>query len=151
MKKLIRQLRFAHAAEIAAYHAYEGHWRSVSNQAEQDYIKTVALDELAHIFTLDKMLECLGSSPSPTMDKLGKVVGEVIGFMCYYTGWRLPMYVAFIMEKIGTASYENIAIEAAEEGRLALAAKLLEMGKVEAKHEEWFRTVRKHGNNQAAK
>lgn len=143
MKKLIRQLRFAHAAEIAAYHAYEGHWRSVSNQAEQEYIKTVALEELAHIFTLEKMLECLGYSPDSFLDKCGKIVGELIGFACYYSGWRLPMYVAFVMEKIGTASYENIAMEAAEQGKLAMAAKLLEMGKVEAKHEEWFRTVRK--------
>jgi len=146
VKKLIRHLRFAHAAEIAAYHAYEGHWRSVSNQAEQDYIKTVALDELKHIFDLEKMLESLGYSTDSTLDKVGKVVGEVIGFLCYYTGWRLPMYVAFVMEKIGTASYEKIAIEAAEQGRTVMAFKLLEMGKVEAKHEAFFKTVRKQGD-----
>ena len=143
MKKLIRQLKFAHAAEIAAYHAYEGHWRSVSNQAEQDYIKTIQLDELKHIFTIEKMLEGIHAKPSPLLDKAGKIVGELIGFACYYSGWRLPMWVAGVMEKIGTRSYREIALEAAEQGRYLMAGCLMEMAKVEEEHEQYFEKLRR--------
>lgn len=150
MTKLVRKLRFAHAAEIAAYHAYEGHWRSVTNQREQEYIRTIALDELKHIRDLERMLDCLGYCTDSTLDKAGKIVGEIIGFMCFYTGWRLPMWVAGAMEKIGTASYLDLAEIAADEKRYAMAYKLLEMGKVEEMHEKYFESVRKtndlHGN-----
>ena len=149
MSKLARQLRFAHAAEIAAYHAYEGHWRSVTNKAEQEYIQKIALDELKHIYDIEKMLDLLGWCTDKKLDKAGEIVGEIIGWMCYKTGWRLPMLVAGIMEKIGTASYEKIAIQAAEEGRYIMAHKLLEMGKVEAQHEQFFRQVRKREGNQS--
>lgn len=143
MKKLIRSLKFAHAAEIAAYHAYEGHWRSVSNKVEQDYLKKIQLDELKHIHTLDKMLESFDQVSNPILDTLGKFVGEVIGYMCYVTGWRLPMIVAGIMEKIGTSSYDKIALEAAEAGRPNLANRLMKMAQNEQEHEEYFENIRK--------
>jgi rubrerythrin len=143
MKKLIRQLKFAHAAEIAAYHAYEGHWRSVSNQAEQDYIKGIALDELKHIYTLEKMLEGLQAKPSPILDRAGKYVGELLGLACFYSGWRLPMWVAGVMEKIGTASYKDIADTAIDNERYIMATSLLEMAKVEYEHEQYFERLRK--------
>ncbi|NJO48185.1 MAG: ferritin-like domain-containing protein [Leptolyngbyaceae cyanobacterium RM2_2_4] len=143
MKKLIRQLKFAHAAEIAAYHAYEGHWRSVSNQAEQAYIQKIALDELKHIYAIEKMLQGLQSKPSPVLDKMGKIVGELIGFACYYSGRRLPMLVAGLMEKIGTASYKDIANTAIDSERYIMATHLLEMAKVEQEHEEYFEQLRK--------
>lgn len=143
MKKLIRQLKFAHAAEIAAYHAYEGHWRSVSNTAEQKYIQDIQLDELKHIYTLERMLEGLHVKPSPKLDWCGKAVGELIGFACFYTGWRLPMWVAGIMEKIGTASYKDIALEAADQERYVMAQALMEMAKVEWEHEQYFEQLRK--------
>jgi len=143
MTKLVRKLRFAHAAEIAAYHAYEGHWRSTTNQREQEYIRNIALDEMKHIRDLERMLDCLGYCTDSTLDKAGKVVGEIIGFMCYYTGWRLPMWFAGVMEKIGTSSYKDIAEIAADEKRYAMAYKLMQMAKVEEQHEEYFQTVRK--------
>lgn len=141
MKKLIRQLRFAHAAEIAAYHAYEGHWRSVTNEAEQKHIQSIALDELKHIYTIEKMLTGLNAKPNRLLDKMGKVFGELIGFACYYSGWRLPMLVAGLMERIGTASYYDIAMEAVNEERYIMAYALLEMGKVEQEHEDYFKKL----------
>lgn len=143
MRKLIRQLKFAHAAEIAAYHAYEGHWRSVSNKAEQDYIRGIALDELKHIATLKKMLQGMRSQPSPFLDRAGTIVGELLGLACFYTGWRLPMWIAGMMEKIGTASYRDIAETAIKNERYLMAAKLLQMAKVEQEHEEYFEKLRK--------
>lgn len=143
MKKLIRMLKFAHAAEIAAYHAYEGHWRSVSNQTEQKYIQSIQLDELKHIYTVEKMLAGLKSEPNKTLDYFGKIVGELIGFACYYTGWRLPMWVAGVMEKIGTASYKDIAMEACEQERYLMASTLMEMARVEWEHEQYFEKLRK--------
>ncbi len=143
MKKLIRQLKFAHAAETAAYHAYEGHWRSVSNQAEQDYIKTIQLDELRHIYALERMLEGLQTKPNRILDHAGKVVGELLGLACFYTGWRLPMWVAGVMEKIGTASYKEIADEAIKQERYLMAVLLLEMAKSEQAHEEYFEKLRR--------
>jgi rubrerythrin len=143
MKKLIRQLKFAHAAEIAAYHAYEGHWRSVSNTAEREYIYKIALDELKHIKTIERILKGFNSRPSRLLDFGGKVVGELVGFACYYSGWRLPMLVAGAMEKIGTASYKEIALEAAEQGMPILTLILLDMAKVEDEHEAYFQAIMK--------
>lgn len=142
MKKLIRQLRFAHAAEIAAYHAYEGHWRSVTDEAEQKHIQSIALDELKHIYSIEKMLVILNSSPSPILDKAGKIVGELIGLACFYSGWRLPMLVAGLMEKIGTSSYKDIANTAIDNERYIMASHLLEMAKVEQAHDEYFENLR---------
>jgi rubrerythrin len=143
LNKLTKSLRFAHAAEIAAYHAYEGHWRSVSNQAEREYIRSIALDELEHIHIIEDMLRALRSGPSPFLDRMGLIIGEIIGILCYHTGWRLPMYVAGAMEKIGTRSYREIALEAAEQGRYPMVGCLMEMAKVEEEHEEYFEQLRK--------
>jgi rubrerythrin len=142
LNRLIKSLRFAHAAEIAAYHAYEGHWRSVSNKAEQDYIRGIQLDELEHIHAIEDMLRALGGKPNRVLDKMGFVVGEIIGILCYRSGWRLPMYVAGAMEKIGTASYEKIAIEAWQSGQGWMALRLFQMAGVEQAHEDYFKTVR---------
>lgn len=136
-------LRFAHAAEIAAYHAYEGHWRSVSNEAESNYIKNIALDEKKHIHDLKRILNSFGYCPDAFLDKCGKLVGELIGFLCYYSGWRLPMLVAGVMEKIGANSYQDIAEEAADKKFYALAYKLMEMAKIEESHDEYFKQLRK--------
>lgn len=143
MTKLVRQLRFAHAAEIAAYHAYEGHWRSTSNQAEQKYIQGIQLDELEHIHVIEQMLGALKSKPSKAMDFFGKIVGETIGLACFYSGWRLPMLVAGLMEKIGTASYKDIAISARKENQPIMAIQLTNMAQVEQEHEDYFEQLRK--------
>lgn len=142
MKKLIRMLKFAHAAEIAAYHAYEGHWRSVSNQDEQKYIRKIQLDELKHIRTLKTVLVSIDSEPNGFLDHCGKIVGEIVGLACYHTGWRLPMLIAGLMEKIGTASYKNIALEAADNDMKILTVVLLEMAHVEDNHEKYFQQLR---------
>lgn len=142
MKRLIRMLKFAHAAEIAAYHAYEGHWRSVSNKAEQDFIRNIALDELKHIQTIRAVLVSMKSKPSKILDVFGKIVGETIGMMCYYSGWRLPLLVAGLMEKIGTSSYRKIAFEAADNGMDNLAWLLLRMADKENEHEAYFKRLR---------
>jgi len=135
-------LKFAHAAEIAAYHAYEGHWRSVSNQAEQDHIKNIQFDELKHIYTLKRILFTFGHRSNRYLDICGKAVGETVGFMCYHSGWRLPMIVAGLMEKIGASSYHEIALEAADNGQERLAWQLLNMAKNEEDHEVFFRKLR---------
>lgn len=142
MRKLIRMLKFAHAAEIAAYHAYEGHWRSTTNITEQNHLKKIQLDELKHIYTIERMLTNLSAKPNEFLDKCGKVIGELIGLACFYSGWRLPMLVAGLMEKIGTASYQDIANEAIKQECFVLAYHLLEMGKVESEHEKYFKEIR---------
>lgn len=143
MDKLIRMLKFAHAAEIAAYNAYEGHWRSVADQSEQDSIKKIQLDELKHIYSIEAMLKLLQSNPNPILDKMGQYIGEFISFLCFYTGWRLPIWVAGRMECIGTASYMDIAVEAAEQGRHVLAYQLKIMAENEYEHEQYFKNLRR--------
>lgn len=142
MKKLIRMLRFAHAAEIAAYHAYEGHWRSVSNEAERAHIRKIAMDELKHISMITAILASMKAKPSKFLDFCGMLVGETVGLGCYHSGWRLPMIVAGLMEKIGTASYHKIALEAADNGMVILTYILLDMAKVEDEHEAYFKKLR---------
>lgn len=135
-------LKFAHAAEIAAYHAYEGHWRSVSNQIERQYIQKIAFDELKHIGTLRAILATMNAKPNKFLDMCGKTVGEMVGFACYHTGWRLPMIVAGLMEKIGTSSYRKIAYEAAENGKRLLALQLMKMADNEDEHDAYFKELR---------
>lgn len=144
MKKLIRELKFAHAAEIAAHHAYEGHWRSVSDREEQEYIQKISLDELRHIHTLETILRHFGAKPNKFLDSCGYVVGEVVGLMCFVTGWRLPMWVAGVMEKIGKSSYKKIALHAADLGMKVLTSVLIDMAKNEDEHEAYFKRLREN-------
>jgi len=149
--KLSASLQFAHAAELAAAHAYEGHWKSLPdfpfNLDVKAQIQKIKLDELRHVYALEVMMEMVGSKPSKVKDLIGITVGKCIGFACFIFGWNLPMKIAALMEKIGTASYYDLAEDAAKAGYHDICMEIIDMAVNEEEHEKYFNEVRKNGNN----
>jgi demethoxyubiquinone hydroxylase (CLK1/Coq7/Cat5 family) len=143
--KLVRMLQKAHAAEIAAALAYAGHYASVSDEQEKDDIRTIQNEEFLHIAQIKLMLKKLDSKPSKRLDTIFTVIGKSIGYLCRVTGWLLPMKIAQLMEKIGSAAYRDIAEEAYQSGQLDMYNELLTMQRVEEQHEEYFkRKINEH-------
>jgi demethoxyubiquinone hydroxylase (CLK1/Coq7/Cat5 family) len=135
-------LQKAHAAEWAAYHAYEGHWRSVSDEEEREEIRSIASEELSHIGEIKAILKKFNSQPSERRDRIYTYLGFFIGFLCHHTGRYWPMRIAQLMERIGSSAYKDIAEEAYREGHIELYNQLLVMQKTEEVHEEYFRGKR---------
>lgn len=145
--KLIAKLQFAHAAELAAYHAYEGHWRSLSNLEEIKKVREIQQDELSHIRTLRFMifmLPCVDPGTNEIYDNIGIFVGKCIGLSCFIFGWKLPMKIAGLMERIGTSSYKEIAKVALDAGYLKIYHQLHAMAENEEEHEKYFNNLRKN-------
>lgn len=136
--KLVKALQDAHAGELAAYYAYQGHWESLKDPSERAALQEIQQDELEHIIFLSHYLNKMGFKPSPIKDFVWTTIGKTIGALCHVTGWYLPMRVAGIMERIGTKSYIEISAIARAEGHEILAKKLLDMAEVEKRHENTF-------------
>jgi len=58
--RLIAILQLAYSGELAAAHAYRGHWRSVSDEDERQSIKSIEEDEWRHRALVGEMLTALG-------------------------------------------------------------------------------------------
>lgn len=136
--KLIRMLQSAHAGELAAFYAYEGHWKSLKSDSEREAIKKIQREEMEHIKLTEVFLEGLRAKPSPIKDYIFTKIGKTIGFLCHWTGWTLPMKVAGLMEKIGAYSYKNIAKEAWASKNHQIVKTLNRMQTVEIQHEDYF-------------
>jgi rubrerythrin len=141
MHKFIKMLQRAHAGELAAYHAYEGHWRSLSDPQERGAIKLIQDDELDHIRYLEIMLDVYHAQPSKIRDFIFTLIGKSASLMCYMTGWYLPMYGARFIENIGAVNYNVMSNKAKLLGLNETARALLMMGEVEKRHEDYFLKV----------
>lgn len=139
--KLVKALQDAHAGELAAYYAYQGHWESLKDPSERAALQEIQQDELEHIIFLSHYLEKMGFKTSRVKDFTWTCIGKTIGALCHVTGWYLPMRIAGLMERIGTKSYIEISAIAKAEGHEILAKKLLDMAEVEKRHEEFFNRI----------
>jgi demethoxyubiquinone hydroxylase (CLK1/Coq7/Cat5 family) len=137
--KLIRMLRHAHAAEYGAWWAYKGHMESLTNNFERSSLMLIMSEENRHIEITKKMLADFNAHPGYWQPKTFIGIGKVLGFLCKYTGYRLPMFVAGLIEKIGKNSYRAIAAEAKKVGQPLIELVLLEMAETEEEHEEFFK------------
>jgi demethoxyubiquinone hydroxylase (CLK1/Coq7/Cat5 family) len=138
-KVLIGMLQNAHAGEIAAYHAYEGHWKSLKDHKERKEIRKIQEEEMEHIELIEEFLKDLNSKPLFFLDLIFSFIGRVLSVMCYFTGYRLPMYVAKKIEQIGVENYNKMALEAREHGHHAMYLFLCDMSEVEQQHEKYFK------------
>ena len=136
--RLVRLLRMAYSAELAAYIAYHGHQRAVSSPAEKIAIRRIGREELRHRRRVGVILRALGSAPSPLRDFGMSWVGRTIWLTCFLTGWFVPMYGAARLERNNIGEYVTAA-------HLAVAAlcpehveSLIEMAEVEWDHEAYF-------------
>ena len=139
-ERLIRLLQMAYSGELAAAHAYRGHWKSVRNADERRKIKSIEEEELQHRAWVGEMLAELGNGPSPEREaKMGRI-GRTIGFLCRISGWLIPMYGAGRLESTNIKEYEDAALYAAGCGCASFVPRLIQMAEVEWDHEFYFRT-----------
>jgi len=136
---LIAVLRAAYSGELAAAHAYAGHWRSVSLPEERDRIRAIELEELHHRELVGELLAKLGATPSPRRERLFRLIGRFLGPLCSISGWLAPMYGAGFLERGNIVEYEIAARLAEESGHPEFVECLLEMAEVEWEHERYFR------------
>jgi len=139
-RDLVQLLQSAHAGELAAAHAYEGHARSVRDVVERTDIERIRDEELEHRARVAVHLEALGAGPDPRRERRMRRVGRVIGALCHIGGWYLPMYGAGRLEAGNIVEYEHAASLADTCGHGEMIADLLDMADVEAEHERYFRS-----------
>lgn len=138
MKTLRKALQVAYAGEMAAYFAYDGHWKAAKDQSEKIAILNIQTDELRHIMDLRKYLKNVGSKPARIRTFLMVMVGKVLSDLCYVTGRRLPMWVAGKIEKLGTKGYEEMALLAGDANQTNMALHFQYMAKTEKAHKAYF-------------
>ena len=136
---LIRLLQNAYSGELAAAHAYAGHAASVRDAAERQEILVIRDEELGHRACVREMLSTLGVEPRDSRERLMRIVGLMIGFVCRIGGWFIPMYGAGRLERSNIGEYEDAARLAVTAAREDLVDALLEMAEVEWDHEQYFR------------
>lgn len=140
MENLIKMLQHAHSGETAAYHAYAGHIKSVSDPKLKEGLQKIQKDELDHVRMAWFMLHELGAKPNPLQDTVFTVIGKVLSFMCRITGYFAPMYGALLIEKVGVNNYRAIAEEARSKRLFEMHAALVDMKNTEEEHLKFFKT-----------
>lgn len=140
-KALIKLLQDAHAGERAAAYAYYGHAKSafVTDSTEKREIFKIYQEEIHHREGLFIMLNDLGASPRFLREKLMQAVGSIIGFLCLFGGWFIPMYGAGKLESNNIEEYEVSARLAYLSGYRHLIEDLLVFAETEWDHEIYFR------------
>jgi rubrerythrin len=139
-RALFALLRRAHAGELAAFLAYEGHWRSLRDAVEAEEVRAIAREELAHREGLRLMLERFGQAPGPMRERVFRILGTGIGWLCSFSGWFAPMYGAGFLEKGNIEEYERASELALAAGHEDLVEPLRTMARVEGEHERYFRS-----------
>lgn len=137
---LIRLLQRAFSGELAAAHAYFGHAKSVKDAGERREIERIRDEELEHRAEVGKMLAELGAAPDPTRERVFRLIGLTISFLCRIGGWFVPMYGAGRLERGNIVEYEHAAAFARDSGHLHFVEPLLAMAEKEWDHELYFRT-----------
>src|SRR6266478_903647 len=139
-EKLIALLQLAYSGELAAAHAYRGHWHSVRQTDERESIRKIEDDEWRHRKLVGEMLAGLGAGPSKRREIRAAIIGRALGLLCHVTGWLAPMYGAGKLESRNVQEYETAARYARDCGCVNLIDCLLEMAEVEWDHEKYFRS-----------
>jgi hypothetical protein len=138
-QKLVALLQLAYSAEMGAALAYRGHWGSVANTTERTEIRKIEAEEWLHRREVGALLKDLLAHPRLDYELKYFIIGRALGFLCYLTGWFLPMYGAGRMESKNYREYELAAEYALGSGHLDYIDCLLSMAEVEWEHEFYFR------------
>jgi len=136
---LIRQLQGAYSGELAAGHAYRGHWLSVRDAAERERIQRIEEEEWHHRELVGGLLAQLGAKPSRAREAIFLAIGTTISALCRIGGWLIPMYGAGRLEWHNIVEYEVAAEYASRCGHGEMVDCLLMMADVERQHEQYFR------------
>ena len=136
---LVNVLQLAYSGELAAAHAYRGHWKSVSDPEQRKRIKEIEDEEWHHRKLVGEMLASLGAEPSRSRERRANVIGRLLGLLCHVSGWLAPMYGAGRLESNNIREYETAARFALDCGHQDLIDSLLTMAETEWEHEHYFR------------
>ena len=136
--RLVRILQDAHAGELAAAFAYQGHRRSLRRAWEREELQRIEDAEWHHRAQIAVVLRELGSGPRPARELLMAVIGRFFGALCFVGGWFGPMYAAGRLEASNVGQYVDARDAATALGLTAYVAQLDEMVAEERRHEEWF-------------
>src|SRR5687767_9034797 len=129
--KLINILQLAYSGELAAGYAYRGHWHSVRDKSERERIQQIEEEEWHHRELVGGMLRELNAQPDSKREQRANLIGRSLQFLCYVSGWLLPMYMAGRLESRNIREYETAARHAAHSGHPELIDCLLTMAEVE--------------------
>ena len=143
-QNLIRILQSAHAGELAAAYAYRGHWKSLKESAEKERIKQIEAEEWMHRENVVRWLVELNAEPRKIREKIFWTIGRSLGVLCYVSGWFFPMYFAGRLESKNVQEYVDAAECAKELKMQRCFDEMMEMSRVEAEHEEFFRQTVSH-------
>ena len=144
-QNLIRILQNAYSGELAAAYAYRGHWKSLRESKEKTHIRKIEAEEWEHRASVGRWLETLGAKPRKLREAVFWTIGRSLGVTCYVSGWFFPMYFAGRLESGNVQEYVDAAKFAGELKMPECYEEMMEMSRVEAEHENFFRkTVAKH-------
>lgn len=144
-QRLVTILQAAYSGELAAAHAYRGHWKSLKNPAEQEHIRRIEDEEWLHREKVGRILSELQAGPCRLKEVKMLLIGRAIGVSCHLAGWFLPMYFAGRLESRNVDEYELASQHARTMGLRELASELRIMAIVEKEHEVFFmKTVASH-------
>lgn len=136
---LVRILQDAHAGELAAAYAYQGHsrslWRHPAARAEVERIEAA---EWHHRRLVAALLVTLDARPRRPREWLMASTGRFFGLLCFVGGWFAPMYAAGRLEAMNVGQYADARDAAVELGFVDAVAQLEEMTAEEDRHERWF-------------
>ena len=140
-QNLIRILQNAYSGEVAAAYAYRGHWKSLKDSPEKTRIREIENEEWEHRERVGYWLKRLDAKPRAIREKLFWTIGRTIGAACFLSGWFMPMYFAGRLESGNVVEYQDAAALARELEMQDCATDLLDMARVEAEHELFFREM----------
>ena len=135
----MRVLQDAHAGELAAAHAYRGHWRSIRNEPTvRAEIRRIESAEWHHRSLVADALHGLGERPRPMREFAMWTIGRFFGLLCFVSFRFAPMYAAGRLEATNVGQYNDARIHAERLGLAELVSALQAMSAEEVRHEVFF-------------
>jgi demethoxyubiquinone hydroxylase (CLK1/Coq7/Cat5 family) len=136
-----KMLRRAYSGELAAAHAYRGHWQSLDNEPERTLVRRIEEEEWEHRRQLAPLMSIVGATPSALRETVFWAIGRTLSASCRFSGRLLPMYFAGWLENRNVTEYKVAASHAADLGLDKLASELGRIAAVEAQHELFFKNA----------
>ena len=105
---------------------------------ERAEVQRIEAAELLHRRHVAGLLAAMGERPQWWREAVMGRVGRLFGFLCRFSGWFFPMYMAGRLEAMNVGQYTGAAELARRLGLDEAAALLQEMVEEEMRHEAWF-------------
>lgn len=133
--KLINLLQKAYSGEMAAALAYNGHWKSLKNNAEIRSVRKIERDEWRHRARIREILFELKAEPLFSREILFYLIGRIVGFICHFCGNFLASFFAAMVENQNVREYALASEYAEKIGLEEFLDDFIEMEKTESEHE----------------